>query len=691
MPEPAAPLPTLALDSATLHDLDADLEREWLVTNGLGGYALGSVCGATTRSYSGLLVAAVRPPVDRAVLVTKFDEVVTLHDGTALALGTNEYADGTIYPRGYEFLAAFALEGSLPRWTFDLGQGATLEKRIWMEHGSNITFVQYCYVADSAASPVMLALTPFCLDRDHHSVTQGAEDWHFLVDAAPAACTVRAFAGAMPYHLIAGPTARFTASGEWNWHIFHRQEHARGLPDSEDAYMPGCFEVTLAPGETATLALSAEATLPAMLAALGGPQHEAICIAALDREQAREAALLAQADTAAHGDELFTRLALAADQFIVARSDAERAEQPETQVTVIAGYPWFTDWGRDTMIALPGVTLTTRRYAEARGLLRTFARYVNQGMLPNRFPDGSTAPEYNTVDATLWYFHAISAYVDATQDWSLLDDLFPLLADIIEWHVRGTRYGIGVDPADGLLRAGASGMQLTWMDAKVGDWVVTPRRGKPVEVNALWYHALRLMGFWSRWLHRDASRYDTLCAAVEQHFLPRFWYAAGGYLYDVVDVEGEAGAVDWSLRPNQLVALALAKPLIPEAQALSIMEIAERELLTPLGLRTLAPNDPRYQGAYGGDQQARDAAYHQGTVWPWLLGVYTDACISVYGDSGRMDDRLKPFMAHLSVAGLGSISEIVQGNPPFAPCGCPAQAWSVAELLRVSSLLHERR
>lgn len=689
-----AKLPTLTLDPATLGDLDADLSREWLVTNGLGGYAMGSICGATTRSYHGLLVAATRSPTDRAVLITKIDETVTLADGSTIELGTNEYADGTIAPRGYERLAGFALEGSIPHFTYALGSGATLEKRVWMEHNCNLTYVSYRYVPvpDCPVAAITLTLTPFCLDRDHHAFTIGSPDWHFLVDAEPSACTVRAFAEALPYRLIAGPRARFTPTGAWYWHVYHRTEHERGLQDTEDVYQPGQFTVTLAAYESASLVLSAEATLPAHLSGFGGADHEATVAAAYERERQRQHGLLDAAGELAAENAFFARLMLAADQFLVARP------QPDTQptstvadpaVTVIAGYPWFTDWGRDTMIALPGLTLTTGRHAEARGLLRTFARYVDQGMIPNRFPDGASAPEYNTADATLWYVHALGRYLDATQDETLLAELFPTLEDIIRWHVRGTRYGIDVDPADGLLRAGAPGIQLTWMDAKVGDWVVTPRWGKPVEINALWYAALVRMSEWATHLGRDGShsQYEQLRQHVAEHFLVRYWYDVGGYLYDVVDVAGQPGAVDWSLRPNQLFALSLARPLVPEVQAQSILTQVERELLTPLGLRTLAPDDLRFIGVYSGDQRARDAAYHQGAVWPWLLGAYVDAC-AVYGDAARCLPLLDPFAAHLHQAGIGTISEIAEGSAPFRPCGCIAQAWSVAELLRVTAVLH---
>lgn len=699
-----SPLPELRLDAATLGDLDADLAREWLVTNGLGGYAMGSICGTTTRAYHGLLVAAVHPPVGRVMLVTKVDETVIVPGRPSVELGTNEYADGTISPRGFERLTGFVLEGLVPCFTYRLDDGAEIEKRVWMEHGANVTFVRYSYRADAGAGlsarAIVVTLAPFCLDRDHHGCTRGSPDWRFLVDAEPSACTVRAFAGAMAYRLIAGPAARFDPRGEWYWNIFHRAEHARGLVDTEDVYLPGTFSVSLAPGATATLVLCAEPILPDQLSELGGERHEAMVDAALARERQRETMLLDHAGIAGRDNELRARLTLAADQFLVARSGSVNSTLPmrstlsqrekgggEESLTVIAGYPWFTDWGRDTMIALPGLTLTTRRVGEARGLLLTFARYLDQGMLPNRFPDAGEAPEYNTVDATLWYFHAIARYLETSADNDLLAALFPRLDEVIEWHTRGTRYGIHMDPADGLLAAGAPGAQLTWMDAKVDDWVVTPRWGKPVEVNALWHHALALMGDWARRLGRDPSRYDRLREDVERSFAPRFWYEAGGYLYDVVDVAGVEGASDWALRPNQLFALALAPGLVAHERAVSVLRRVETELLTPLGVRTLSPEDPRYIGSYGGDRRTRDGAYHQGTVWPWLLGAYADACVNVYGTTAAVRPMLAPFAMHLREAGIGSVSEVASGSAPYTPGGCVAQAWSVAELLRLAALL----
>src|SRR5579859_1253645 len=698
-------LPTLALDPATLGDLDADLAREWLVTNGLGGYAMGSVCGATTRSYHGLLVAAMRPPVDRAVLITKVDETVTLPDASRVELGTNEYAGGAIAPHGFARLEGFALVGSIPRWTFRLSDGIALEKSVWMPHGYNATFVRYRYVAAAHMDSIQLTLTPFCLDRDHHGVTQGALDWRFLVDTEAAACTIRAFTGALPYRIIAGPAARFTATGEWHWHVFHRAEHERGLPDTEDVYQPGTFTITLAPGQTASLLLSAGTSLPPELAGIGGERHEATVADAYEREQARCADLLSRAGARVVVDAMAARLALAADQFLVARpvptalpaptepqsllsgisreaSSVSAASARDDSITVIAGYPWFTDWGRDTMIALPGLTLTTGRHADARGLLRTFAHYISQGMLPNRFPDGGAAPEYNTVDATLWYFVAIGRYLDATGDEALLSELFPSLADIIAWDLRGTRFGIGVDPADGLLRAGASGVQLTWMDAKVDDWVVTPRRGKPVEINALWYAALSRMAAWAIHLSYDALEYAQLLTQVRENFARRFWYEEGGYLYDVVDVDGVAGQNDPALRPNQLFAASLTTHLLNEEQTRSMLQKVTDALLTPMGLRTLSPRDPAYHAHFNGKREERDAAYYRGAVWPWLIGPYVDVHLRLYNDCLQLLPLLQPLVKHLWGDCVGSICEVAEPEAPFAPGGCFAQAWSVAELLR---------
>ena len=675
-------------------DVQAGLNHEWLVTNGLGGYAACSILGATTRSYHGLLVAALHPPVERTVLVTKIDEEVELPGGQLCKLGVNEYQDGTINPQGFLYLDSVSLEGDIPCFTYRLDDHLTLDKRIWMEYGQNTTYVQYMAhgTADIEASdaPIWLTLFPFCLSRDHHSTTQGALDWHFLVENLGNRCRVRAFEGAPIYYLIAGPSANFTPTGYWYWHVRHRRDTERGLPDLEDVYQPGNFRLQITPGQRVTFVLSAEA-MPQT--ELGGPQHEGVVAQAMTRHQRRIKQLLAVADRSTNdlpgNDPVRARLVIAADQFIVARPEYTEDTAGNRQLhlspdrkTIIAGYPWFTDWGRDSMISLSGLLLATGRYSEARGLLKAFASFSHKGLIPNRFPDSGAAPEYNTADATLWMFHAIACYLAATGDQTLLKDLFPTLKEIIQWHIRGTDYGIGIDPGDGLLRAGVPGIQLTWMDARVDDRVITPRHGKPVEVNALWYCALTYMETWAVRLSTDATQYGQLRTRVSQSFAARFWYEAGGYLYDVVDVEGVAGQNDASLRPNQLFAASLTRNLLSDAQIRSMLQQVTDHLLTPMGLRSLSPTDPAYRNLFKGDRVQRDSAYHQGTVWPWLIGPYIDVHLRVYNDRNALRPLLQPLIYHLWDTCLGTISEVAEPEPPFTPAGCFAQAWSVAELLR---------
>lgn len=697
-------------------DLTTGLNREWLVTNGLGGYASASLMGATTRSYHGLLVAALHPPVERTVLVTKIDEEVTLPDGQLCKLGVNEYQGGVLDPHGYDYFRSVALEGDIPCFVYRLSPTLILEKRVWMEYGQNTTYVQYllCTTTDSGEDvpQVKMDLYPFCLSRDYHQTTQGAANWHFLVDAQGNRCRIRAYDGAPVYYCIAGPSATFTSSGVWYWHVLHRRDTERGLPDLEDVYQPGVFHIALKAGKRVTFVLTAESELHPDL---GSERHEDVAAQSLLHHQRRVRQLLAIADRSVeelqHKAPVQARLIVAADQFIVARPDsASVAGAPgNTQMqssgagqsrtgkvllspnrkTVIAGYPWFTDWGRDTMISLPGLLLSTGRYSEARGLLKAFASFTHNGLIPNRFPDGGAAPEYNTADATLWMFHALDRYMAVTNDRSILKDLFPVFEQIIDWHVRGTDYGIGVDTTDGLLHQGAAGVQLTWMDAKVGDWVVTPRRGKAVEINALWYCALSLMEGWAVHLSTDASRYSQLRTQVVRHFAERFWYDKGGYLYDVVDAEGIAGKVDASLRPNQLFAASLTHDLLSEEQTASMLQKVTEHLLTPLGLRSLSPDDAAYRTYFGGNQVARDGAYHQGTVWTWLIGPYVDVHLYVHNDRAALKPLLQPLVEQLWKTCLGTLSEVAEPEPPFMPAGCFAQAWSIAEFLRCWLLVKE--
>ncbi len=688
-----------SLERDICNDVTAGLDREWIVTNGLGGYASGSVLGATTRSYHGLLVAALRPPVERFVLVTKTDEEIVLPDRQVLQLGVNEYEDGTSNPQGQSYLATFALEGDIPCFTYQLAPDLRLEKRIWMEYGENTTYVQYLLRDASGQEPydkpLMLTILPFCVYREHHAIIRGRVDWRFLVDSLGNGCEVRASADAQLCRLWLGQEAMFTPTCLWYWSVRHRQDQARGLNSVEDVYQPGTLRVPIRAGIRSTLVISSEEQSPP---ALGSADHEEYVAQALRRHQRRIKQLLDIADRSttnlAKRDPVHARLVLAADQFIVTRpqpaeqlNGTTRTHLSPDSKTMIAGYPWFADWGRDSMISLTGLLLCTGRYSEARGLLKAFINYAHNGLIPNRFPDHGEAPEYNTADATLWLYYALHNYLTVTNDRSLLKDLFPKLVEIIQWHQQGTAYGIGMDPADGLMRASSPGLQLTWMDAKIGDWVVTPRRGKPVEVNALWYCALACMEKWAADLSIDAFQYGQLRARVERSFTGRFWYAEGGYLYDVVDVDGNAGKNDASLRPNQLFAASLSHHLLTQAQARSILQQVTDHLLTPMGLRTLSPLDPDYRASFNGPPRQRDSAYHQGAVWPWLLGPYVDVHMRVFHDCTAVLPLLRPLIRHLWDGCIGTISEVAEPEAPFTPSGCFAQAWSVAEVLRIWLML----
>ncbi|GAC1426021.1 MAG: amylo-alpha-1,6-glucosidase [Ktedonobacteraceae bacterium] len=674
-------------------DINASLDHEWLVTNGIGGYASGSISGATTRCYHGLLVASLHPPVQRTVMVTKVDEEIVLPDGRTFSLGVNEYQGGVIDPRGNVHLESVTLEGDIVCFVYRLTETLTIEKRIWMEYGQNTTYVQYVLrgiiETGQENTSITLTLIPFCLSRDYHATTKGAGNWQFNVDNQGSHCHIRAFDGATPYQLIAGPGATFTHTGVWYWRVFHRRDTERGLSDYEDVYQPGMFDITLTPGSRTTLVLSAETKLAEEF---GGPQHEGTVTHAMLRHQRRMRQLLSTAynsvDNLQQHDPVCARLVIAADQFIVARPDYANliANQPlkftPDRKTIIAGYPWFTDWGRDSMIALPGLLLSTGRYSEARGLLKAFVSFAHNGLIPNRFPDNGEVPEYNTADATLWLFHALDRYLAITSDWTLLKEVFPALQRIIDWHIQGTDFGIGVDPTDGLLRAGVPGMQLTWMDAKVNGVVITPRRGKPVEINALWYVALTSIEAWSVHLSTDATQYSQLRTQIRQNFAARFWNEETGYLYDVVDVDGVSGQNDASLRPNQLFAASLTHDLLIEEHVTSMFQHITDSLLTPLGLRSLSPSDLAYRNHFNGGPVERDGAYHQGTVWTWLIGAYVDVYLRIHNDKSTLQPLLQPMIEQLWHTCLGTLSEVAEPEAPFTPGGCYAQAWSIAELLR---------
>ncbi len=642
--------------------LDIAESREWLVTNGIGGYASGTVAGLLTRRYQGLLVAALQPPLGRTLLLTKLDEMV-LYGDRSYSLHSDRWADGIVSPHGYQHIERFSLEGTVPLWRFAVAD-ALLEKRIWMQQAANTTYVQY--TLRRATQPLKLTLKAIVNYRDYHSDTHNYNDWQMSIEQVEQGICVTAYPDAVPIYLL---TDHASASPVHNWYYNFdlAVERYRGLSDKEDHLHAATFEVTLNSGESLTFVASTH------------KQPELNGEAALKHRHTLEQKLIglwksSRPLNAADSPAWVNHLVLAADQFIVDRSVAE---DPYGK-TIIAGYPWFSDWGRDTMISLPGLTLATGRPEVARSILRTFARHVDQGMLPNRFPDAGETPEYNTVDATLWYFEAIRAYYNATEDNDLLMELFPVLADIINWHCRGTRYNIRLDATDGLLYAGEKGVQLTWMDAKVGDWVITPRIGKPIEVNALWYNALRTMAKFARLIGKPHQEYEAIADRAQIRFA-RFWNHETGYCYDVLDTpDGD----DPSARPNQIFAVSLPESPLTPAQQKAVVDTCGQMLLTSHGLRSLAPNHPQYQGKYGANQYQRDGAYHQGTVWGWLLGSFVLAHLRVYKNPKQARQFLQPMANHLTAHGIGSLSEIFDGDPPINPRGCIAQAWTVAEVLR---------
>jgi predicted glycogen debranching enzyme len=656
-------------------NLNTAERREWLLTNGIGGYASGTVAGLLTRRYHGILIAALQPPLGRTLVVAKFDEIA-LYNGQAYPLFTNRWADGTLDPKGYTHIERFQLDGAIPVWSYAFAD-ALIEKRMWMQPGANTTYVQFQMRRGS--QPLTLNVKALVNYRDHHSTTRAG--LQMQIDRVPSGLSVTAFEGATPVYLLS-QRAVTIPNHEWYRGFSLSAEQYRGFEGIEDHLLAGEFQATLKPGESLTLVASTEAepNIDGHTAYKDRRQYEKHLIDSYKLSHGKSSNGHQRPGIATLS--LTDQMVLAADQFIVRRGTNDDPS-PQTQQdiggrSIIAGYPWFGDWGRDTMISLPGLALATGRPEIARQILRTYANFVDQGMLPNRFPDASENPEFNTVDATLWYFEAIRAYHTATVDDELLKELFPVLREIIAWHQRGTRYNIYLDPGDGLLYAGESGVQLTWMDARVGDWVVTPRIGKPVEINALWYNALRCMADFARILNKPHKTFRKLADLAQTGFT-RFWFSEGHYCFDVIDgPDGE----DSSLRPNQIMAVSLPYSPLSRQQQKAVVDVCARYLLTSFGLRSLAPNHPSYVGHYGGDGNQRDGAYHQGTVWSWLIGPFVSAHLRVYKDKQMARSFLQPLIHHLEDHGLGSVSEIYDGDPPFTPRGCFAQAWSVAELLR---------
>ncbi len=651
------------------------LRREWLITNGLGGYASGTICGMVSRRYHGLLIAALPAPFGRILMLNHLAEFLHRADGSCLLIGGEEPGRPDEGATELHFVREFRVENGLPIWVYE-ADGFVIEKRLLLIHGQNTLHATYRLL--SGQDVARLELRPSVHFRGHEDdVGASMEEGYSLLIRER---RYEVSSPKLPYPLrlmMHGEHAHFTHEGGRLREIAYQSEADRGYHSRGVLWSPGVFEVELRPNQSATLVASTEDW--ASILAVDPPTAVA---SALERRTRLIAAAHPCARTGAAAE-----LVLAADQFIIQPAgrieDAARARAAGDDVrTVIAGYHWFTDWGRDTMISLEGLTLTTGRHIEAGWILRTFAHYIRDGLIPNYFPDGKCEGLYHTADATLWFFHAIDRYFTTTNDRELLQLLLPKLVEIVDLHLRGTRFGIAVDPADGLLRQGAEGYQLTWMDAKVDGWVVTPRRGKAVEINALWFNALSLLADWLREERgEEAARpYADHAARARESFNKRFWSEERGHLLDIVD--GEQGD-DPACRPNQIFAISLRHAVLDEARWPAVIEKVRAELLTPVGLRSLAPSHPDYKSRYFGDLRARDAAYHQGTVWAWLIGPFIDAWLRVHPDD-RAGARhwLEGLTAHLDHACVGSINEIFDAEEPYTPRGCIAQAWSVAEALR---------
>ena len=640
-----------------------EARREWLVTNGLGGFASATISGEITRRYHGFLIAALPAPQGRVVMLNDLDVAVGRSDGSLASLrDSGRFVD-------------FTLTMGLPSWRYEI-DGMTIEKSVLMPARHNITYIGFRLIGGARA--IRLFLRPAVNFRRIEAAVSEPLASGYALTANGRHYEIAAGSGLPVLRLmISGCDATsFTADGGSRHECDFVTEEQRGYDARGSLWSPGYFTVELQPDCIATLIAATE------------PWHTVEALhpdAARRFETERRRRLVAMAPPAAR-EGLAAELVLAADSFIITPvgrvADIVRAHAEGDEMrTVIAGYHWFTDWGRDAMISLEGLTLATGRVAEGKWILRAFAHYVRDGLIPNMFPEGDCEGLYHTADATLWFFHALARYVEYTGDRATLTLILPKLQEIVRRHLEGTRFGIKADPRDGLLSQGAEGYQLTWMDAKVGDWVVTPRRGKAVEINALWYNALSLLTQWLRDArHPEADEIAGHAELTRQSFNRRFWNESRGCLYDVVD--GENGD-DASFRPNQIFAVSLPHPVLDRQYWRPVVDAVEQKLLTPFGLRSLAPDEPDFKSRYFGDLRARDAAYHQGTVWAWLIGPFIDAWLKVHPDK-RETARglLAGFETVVAEAGIGSISEIFDAEPPFTPRGCMAQAWSVAEVLR---------
>jgi glycogen debranching enzyme len=685
----------LKKDKSFLQNFNEAAECEWLETNGLGGWSSSSITGAHTRRYHGLFVPAINPPTDRMVLLSKLDETIVT-DENRFELSCNLYDGDILHPNGNQYLESFTRD-LFPEWIYKAG-GVQLRKSLCMIHDENTVVIKYEVL--TADSSFALELLPLMAARGYHEHGHASPGMHWKVDFNNGIFHNQPDGVNNVY--ISVPRSTYQHTPQWFNNFKYSVEQYRGLDYTEDLFNHGICSVQLKDGDELNIIISTE-----------NPEGRDANVLIKQELNRRKKLLKGQPD-----DESLQQLILAADQFIVKREalrnsakGGESAAQPALHVnsgtkttssksedsgmaafpfregrdgalaTVIAGYHWFTDWARDTMISLPGLTLSTGRFGDARKILAAFAQSVSIGMLPNRFQE-KEPPEYNNVDGTLWYFIAAYKYLHAGGDKNfVLDEILPVLKEIIDWHFKGTRYNIHVDE-DGLLYAGETGQQLTWMDARIGTWVVTPRMGKPVEIQALWYNVLKIFAELLRLNKQkeDADKIETSAAKAKENFDKLFWYPDGNYLYDVID---ENGKPDSTLRPNQLFAISLPFALIEGDKAKAVLKIVEEKLYTPVGLRSLPAEDAHYVHQYGGDQWHRDSSYHEGTVWSWLLGPYVDALMKVKRQTSDAKKVIENFSYHLNEGCIGQVSEIFDADAPHHPRGCVAQAWGVAEVLRV--------
>lgn len=687
----------ISFDKEVCSNISCAIEKEWLITNGIGGYASSSIIGTNTRRYHGLLMAAIKPPLGRTLLLSKLEETLCMDD-KEYPLSTNIY-HGAVYPDGYRNLVQFSLR-PFPTYEYCVN-GVHIEKTIFMVHGENTTVILYRtnYRGERTfGHSLFLKARVMVAFRDYHWLTRENPTFRTDYTILENGVRLQPYDSLPPMHVFHN-AARMDKTQFWYKNMEYPKEIERGLDAHEDHFCPFALHFDLNKGmDCYVVATTKEYNTLDVFGLLNKEtdRRECICsnriippfISLNPALLKRDAPLVQPAGSSQQNGErvleeggdksllLCESLLSVSDNFIVKREGDKKS--------IIAGYHWFGDWGRDAMISLPGLTLVQGRFEDARKILLSYAQYVSKGMIPNRFPDYGETPEYNTVDASLWFIHTVYQYLRFAKDLNTIrKDLFGVLKEIIGYYQKGTRYNIHMD-SDGLIYAGVAGVQLTWMDAKVGDWVVTPRIGKAVEINALWYNALEIMSFLAREidLNNESRDYNNLAQKVSKSCNDAFWFDEGQYLYDSIDGETKNTAI----RPNQVFAVSLPYSMLSKKRQRNVVEIVKEHLLTPYGLRSLSPTDKDYIGCYCGNVYGRDRAYHQGTVWAWLIGPYISACAKAYaGNKDTLNDikgLFVPFYDHLYEAGLGTVSEIFDGDPPHTPRGCISQAWSVAEILR---------